>query len=64
MYIIYIYCIMYLLVDHHRVSERDRGGRAHPHPNPPHADCGAWNETSFTMKTMNKVTWTHTVRLV
>ena len=30
----------------------------------PHADCGAWNETSFTMKTMNKVTWTHTVRLV
>lgn len=55
---------MYLLVDHHRVSERDRGGRAHPHPNPPHADCGAWNETSFTMKTMNKVTWTHTVRLV
>lgn len=32
---------------------------AHPHPNP-HADCGAWNETSFTMKTMNKVTWTHT----
>lgn len=23
------------------------------------SDCGQWNETSFTMKTMNKVTWTH-----